>query len=540
MLKNRHTNGGFAFIITLLFSSLWTLGTAMESSVPDLSLKIFWAKFSFSAYMFGLLAFFVMVLQITDRHHWLNRKTIFLLSLIPLITISLVWTNDFHRLIWQNLYLNGDGTLTPQWGLWFWVHAVYSEGLNLFSVILLMHFRQRSATLYSKHFKYLAFSMIFIMVVNAIYTLGIGPVIDLTPIANGMANLFITWALFRNKLFNIVPIARTRIMESISDGIVVLDLDNRIIDVNPAARLIFESGAQTIGRSITDYFAQWPALLELALREGEQLEFSRLSEEYHYCEASCLPIFNERRNLLGKLLTIRDITAKKMTEERLWQQQQQIAVKEEREKMARDLHDNLGQVFGFINVQTQAIREYLKKGQLPTADHCLERITEVVQDAHETVRQTITTMRGELSSNKPIDLLGELKWQVGLFSQIYGIPVDIDYIGEHNLGLDPEIIEQLLNIIKECLNNAGKHAQARKVKIKVLEKDEELNIFVSDNGCGFNLKKVALNSNCQFGLYIMKERVEMIGGYLEVESALGSGTTVKVKIRNISIQQKLL
>ena len=535
MLKRRDRNGGLAFIITLLFSSLWVIGTAMEFSVPDLSSKIFWAKMGFPAYTFSPLAFFIMTLQITDRQHWLSRKRVFLLCLIPLITVMLVWTNDLHRLIWQNLYLAAGGTLTPQWGLWFWVHAVYSDGLLIVSVILIIRFWLGSAPLYGKHFKYLAFSMIFVMVVNAIYTLGIGPIIDPTPVACGVANLFITWALFRNKLFNIMPIARTRILESMSDGIVVLDLENRIIDVNPAVCVIFQcGGAQSIGRSAADFFAQWPGLLEIAAGDGEHVEFSRLSEEYCYYEASCLPIFNERGNLLGKLLSIRDITGKKVTEEKLWQQQQEIAVKEEREKMARDLHDNLGQIFGFVNVQSQAIREYLKKGQLSSADHCLECITEVVQEAHKTVRQTIITMRGEIAPNKTADLLGALERQARLFTQTYGISTDIDYIGAHNFRLDAGIIEQLLNIVKECLNNTGKHARAETVKIMVVEKDEGLDISVNDDGRGFNLDTIALNSTDQYGLSIMKERAEGIGGSLEIYSALGKGTIVKVKIPNLS------
>ena len=535
ILKNRRRNGGTAFIITLLFSSLWCVGTVMEINASDFESKLFWAKMGFPAYTFGPLAFLIMALQITDLQHWTNRKKIILLCIIPVITVILVWTNDFHRLIWQHVYMNTDGTLTRKWGLWFWVHATYSDGLNLFSVFLLIQFLRSKAPLYGRQFRCLALSMVFVMGVNATYVLGIGPNLDLTPIACGIANLSIIWALFRNKLFDIVPIARNRVMENMTDGIVLLDFKNRIVDMNPSASYIFHcEAAPNIGRNASDFFAKWPALQEPVMEDGECVKFEyKLNKEYRYYETSCLPIKNERENLLGKLLIIRDVTEKKMTEDKLLQQQQEIAVKEERERMARDLHDNLGQILGFVNVQTQAIREYLKHDQLQTADRCLERLTEVAQEAHNTVRETITTMRGKMTikEKKKSDFFMELDRQVSLFEQSHGITAEIDYTGADSFELNnSRTTVQVLNIIKESLNNIIKHSGASAVKIMFEEICDGLNISIIDNGCGFDIENTVSNRVIKYGLLFMQERTAEIGGCFNLHSEIGKGTTIKIQI----------
>lgn len=534
ILKNRRRNGGTAFIITLLFSSLWCMGTAMEISAVGLESKFFWAKMGFPAYTFGPLAFLIMVLQITDLRHWTSRKKIFLLCIIPVITVILVWTNDFHRLIWQHISMN-NGTVTRKWGLWFWVHAAYSDGLNLLSVFLIIRFWLGKAPLYGKQFRCLAFSMLFVMLVNVTYVLGIGPHIDTTPIAWGISSLFITWALFRNNLFDLVPIARNRVMESMTDGIVVLDLKNRIVDMNPSARYIFHcEAAQNIGRSASNFFAEWPALQELVMEDGEYVGFkNKLNKRYRYYETSCLPIKNEKENLLGKLLNIRDVTEKKITEDKLLQQQKEIAVKEERERMARDLHDNFGQILGFINVQSQAIREYLKHDQLETAVRCLDRLTEVAQEAHNNVRETIITMRGDMMiiEKKTSDFFMELDRQVSIFEQSYGITAEIDYSGVDSFELNnSRATVQVLNIIKESLNNIIKHSRASAVKIMFEENCYGLNISIIDNGCGFDIENTVPNRVSKYGLLFMKERAVEIGGCLNLHSEIGKGTVLKIQI----------
>lgn len=541
VLKSRHRNGVAAFIVVLLFSSLWCFETALEISVSDFQTKHFLARLGYIAYAFGPVAWTIMVMQITDMQHWVNRRRILLLCIIPTLTVVFALTDSFHHLIWTDFYLRHSEVDYPglsRHGLWFWVHAVYSDGLNFFSVARALWFFSRKAPLFGKQYRYIAFSMLFVMCVNAVYVLQLWTCVDLTSVAWGISSLFIARALFSNKLFDLVPIARTRIMESLQDGIVVLDLQARIVDINPAAVHIFNFEAlQAIGCQANDFFAEWPELKKLDLMGGESTELEYVQgKKQSFYDISCHLIKNDSGNLVGKLLILRDITQKKKTELKLLKKQQEIAVKEEREKMARDLHDNMGQILGFVNLQTQTAMEYLKQDQIKTAYHSLERLTEVVQAPQNAVRETIIAMRGEGSSDDRnlSDFLMELERQALLFQQRCGIKFQIDDKWTNTIDcFDSKVADQILNIIKEALNNIGKHSGANFVKIILEGEDNSLLISVIDNGCGFDVNRtVSANSN-KFGLLIMQERVLEIGGILEIHSVIGSGTEVKLQVSQV-------
>lgn len=236
---------------------------------------------------------------------------------------------------------------------------------------------------------------------------------------------------------------------------------------------------------------------------------------------------------MGRFITIQDITQKKLRRQRILKEQKKIAVKEEREKMARDLHDNVGQIIGFINVQSQAIIEYVKKDQQETALRCIERLAEIAQEAHSSVREAILAMRGENASMEKgmADLLTELNMQLSFFKKSYGIDVKLDYKPAENFDFsDSKVVFQVLNIIKEALNNIVKHSRASSANIAFEENDEVLNIAISDNGCGFDVRKISFSSENRYGLKFMRERAEEIGGSLEIHSELGNGTNIKLKI----------
>jgi PAS domain S-box-containing protein len=509
----------------------------MEASSLSLEVKVMWAKFGFISYAAGPLAWMFMVLQITEWTNWLNKRRIVVLLIIPVITIILIWTNELHGLIWSKVYMSTEGTfhtILVQHGLWFWVHAIYSDGVNLFSTVFAIAFWKREAPFYGKQYRSLAISMIFVMLVNLLYVFGIFTVLDPTPIAWGISSVFITKALFQNKLFDLVPIARNRVFESMSEGIVVIDICNRIVDINPAALSIFNcSMDEYIGRSSEECLGKLEALNRLINTNEGSTDFEYiLNNKQRNFEASIKLIKNEREIILGKLLIIRDVTQKKKTEVQLLMKQKEIAIKGERERMARDLHDNIGQVLGFVNVQSQAIIEYIKQGQVETALKCLERLTDVAQDTHNTVRKTIIAMRDDNGSVEieMSQFIAELKQKIIHMKRNYGIDV---YLNRevHNLEIrDTNILKQLLNIIMEFLNNVIKHSGANTVKISFEEDEKYLYVCIWDNGQGFNMNSINVEKANKYGLIFMKERTEEINGTFSIESEVGKGTKVNLRI----------
>lgn len=329
-----------------------------------------------------------------------------------------------------------------------------------------------------------------------------------------------------------------KVMDAHTDGMIVLDVKNRVRAMNLKAKQIFEPAVtQKIGCNVREFFHERPDLVKFIMEGGEYIESEySINHRNRTCETLCLPLKDARGHVVGKLLIFHDVTEQRLTEVTLLEKQRQIAVAEERERMARDLHDNFGQILAFVSVQAQAIRAYLEQNQLPTAISCFERLTEVAQEAHTAVRESIQRMHGQRGDREMgmAEFLIALDGQAELFKRSFGITVEIDYSEVESLELfDSKTAEQVLNIIKESLNNIIKHSAASCVKIKFEEGIDELMICVSDNGCGFDVKSTAAGNLNNFGLLFMQERAAEIGSHLEIHSEVGKGTTVKVQVPRV-------
>jgi PAS domain S-box-containing protein len=140
---------------------------------------------------------------------------------------------------------------------------------------------------------------------------------DLSPFSLAIGNLIVAWGLFRYGLFDIVPIARERIVENMSDPVIVLDNQNRIVDINAAAlEMIKKPGAEVIGRNSSVAFAKWPMVVELLENFGEQRKevSTKYEDDMLFFDISLSPIVNQRQELIGRILVARDITRHKTLE----------------------------------------------------------------------------------------------------------------------------------------------------------------------------------------------------------------------------------
>ena len=186
-------------------------------------------------------AYLVFVLQFSGSENWLTPRRLALLCIEPLLTIIFVWTNPYHHLFYRGFSQEQIGQfITLQWvrGPWFWVNVVYSYPVLLIAFIILLRtflyargpYRwQAGITLVASFIPWAA---------NVYTQTGLSPFgnLDLTPIAFSLMGLMFTFAMLRFQLFDLVPIARSLIVERMRDGIVVLDRLNRVIDINPTAR----------------------------------------------------------------------------------------------------------------------------------------------------------------------------------------------------------------------------------------------------------------------------------------------------------------
>ena len=236
---------------------------------------------------------------------------------------------------------------------------------------------------------------------------------------------------------------------------------------------------------------------------------------------------------------IRDITGRKQAEDALHEtqiqvieQQRTMATFEERERMARELHDGIGQILGYVNVQAQAAQTLLEKNQLDAAQKNLEGLVQVAQDAHVNLRHYILGLRDSVSPQR--NFYQALQAYLDSFKQAWGIET-IFSPPQGELPVLPVAVEdQLLHIVQEALVNIRKHAKARRVEVLITTRAGEMTLIVSDDGHGFDPQLAPDAQGEHFGLSIMRERAEQVGGRMEIRSVVGHGTRVFVYIPHIS------
>lgn len=211
---------------------------------------------------------------------------------------------------------------------------------------------------------------------------------------------------------------------------------------------------------------------------------------------------------------------------RLAEQAQQVAVLEERERLARELHDGLAQVVGYLLMQSRAVAKLLDGGEAERAKSELEEMQQVAAEAYGDVRETILGLRTAVSCSD--DLIQALEEYLGSYSHQSGIGARL-VLGEGtSLVLSPSAEIQLLRIIQEALANVRRHAHAKHAWVRIEASGDKATITIEDDGRGFDLMRQDCGGLPRFGLQTMKERAESVGGTLEIVTQPGHGTRVIV------------
>jgi len=197
--------------------------------------------------------------------------------------------------------------------------ALYLYGANVYGIGLLVRRAFQPHNIYRAQFLTITTGFLITLFLSffALANIRIAPQRDITPFAFAIGNLVVAWGLFRYRLFDIIPIARERIVENMIDPVIVLDLRNRVVDINHAAlAMIGKSSSEVVGRSSKEAFAKWPFVVEMLDNPHEQRrEVSTKSKgDMYFFDISISPILNQRNELLGRIVVARDITRHKNLE----------------------------------------------------------------------------------------------------------------------------------------------------------------------------------------------------------------------------------
>ncbi len=328
--RRRPAPGATSFCLLMLAVAQWALGYALELASPDLPTTLFWDNISWLGAVSAPALWLAFALQYTGRARWLTRQSVVILVVEPLVTLLLVWTNQFHGLIESNIRLNPGSpfsALVVTYGVGYWINIAYSYLLLFLGALLIGSLIQaliRSASLYRGQASALLIAVLAPWVGNALTIFGLNPFphLDLTPFAFTVTGLAMAWSLFRFRLLDIVPVAREAVIESMSDAVIVLDEQNRIVDLNPAAqRLADRTASEAVGQAFTGVFSAWPQLVECCrdVTETNAEVIQGAGEALRYFDLRISPLYrrNGHLSVTGRLIVLNDTTGHKQAERAL-------------------------------------------------------------------------------------------------------------------------------------------------------------------------------------------------------------------------------
>lgn len=324
--RRRQTMGAKPFTLMMLALFWWSLTYLIQVLSPDLASQTFWNRMTFFGIATVPIFWFLFSLEYTERRSWITRGRLAALFILPVITFLVIWTNDAHHLFWVTdgvMVQEGDILLrSSDNGSWFWVHTVYSYLFILAGTILVVRALLNWPSQYRGQMVWILLSVFAPWILNIIQVFKLVPIlVDLTPFAFTLTGIGMVFALFRHHLLDLAPLARDVIIEGMQDGIIVLDTSDRIVETNKAIfKILNIPGNQTlIGKKLAEAIIQWPILVERSEKASDTEDEIALGagSDQRWVGLTRLPLLDKKKNSVGRLIIIRDITSRKGSEQQI-------------------------------------------------------------------------------------------------------------------------------------------------------------------------------------------------------------------------------
>lgn len=213
------------------------------------------------------------------------------------------------------------------------------------------------------------------------------------------------------------------------------------------------------------------------------------------------------------------------TQSKLQKEREEASVLQERDRIARELHDSVAQALFFMNIKTAEIETALRQGRTPLTQ--VQELKDAIKLTDHDVRSHIFALQKVNADN--VDLTATVRQYLAQYTQQCGIKVDLSIEGNINTKLNKQERSLLLRIFQEALVNIRKHAAATQVRIRLRADGPLLSLTIEDDGKGFDPGQLEAKP-LSFGLKALENDARLLNAKLDIKSLLGQGTAVTVRL----------
>lgn len=332
------------------------------------------------------------------------------------------------------------------------------------------------------------------------------------------------------------------IVESSDEGIIGQSLDGTVVSWNRGAEKLFGYSPEEVkGQSLRivvppDRYEEFQKITE-KIGQGEHLNnyetvlMKKTGTRIHV-SVSISPIMNGSGRAVGASAIVRDISERRKAQEELTRFNEQLrdlyrrlqsTREEERTRIAREIHDEFGQTLTALKIDLAWVKNRLNEDQVPLLQK-IESMSKTISMAIRTVKKLSTDLRPGILDD--FGLHAAIEWQAEEFEARTGTRCDVK-LEVNDIAIDPDVSTAIFRILQETLTNIMRHADARKVELRLKEESGSLVFTVRDDGKGITKEGIAPTS---YGLLGIRERVYSLGGTADIISSHGKGTMICVKI----------
>lgn len=553
MRKRGHVFNWFGWM--LIASACWAMAYGFELATSTLEEMLFWIKIEYLGISALPSLFLIFCYYFIGRTNRLVGFTFLILFGYSVINFLMVLTNDWHHLFYAHTSVDSSGPfplLDIDPGPWYHIHTVVFYIMIALGYWALIDSMRQTRRVFRRQNRLLVIGTLIPLLVNFTYIfLDWRPYghLDLTPFAFLATSFIIAVGLLRFGLFDISPMARSRVISELSDGVVVIDAFQRIIDYNESfAKLVATGNTDLIGTAIHDYFGEEylpkDLLEDQTLKQNTHLVF----RESKYLELSITGLFEKSGTINGAALLFKDVSARMRAQSELLSKTNELSqLNTLKDRLfsiiAHDLRGpllNLQEVMQLVNANV--LDEEERESMLQTLGQNVDQSVSMLQNLLSWAQSQQEGERLKLSSFKMADLANEVYSSLKPIFEKKSLQFQMNINEEAYVFADREMIQI---VMRNLISNAIKFTEAGgQIEVACHANEEHCRISVSDNGIGMSpqvLEKLQHSEivselgtdqeeGTGLGLMLCRDFIQKNGGDLVIQSKEGEGSTFSFEL----------